>query len=99
MKTNASDHNIEHPGEWAISVAAHPSWSADQIARGALFIRHSQIRTSTVGAVRALGHDVRPSGRLPHADLHLRTMPSEPLFDALRGAFGDPQPNPRLTDD
>jgi hypothetical protein len=96
MLSNASIHNRRHPGEWALSVGCAEGWTAAEIAMEARFIQNRQIRTSTVGAVRALGHDVRLSGRPPHADLHLRTMPSEPLFDALRAAFNEAEPNPRF---
>ena len=99
MNRSARIHHARHPGEWAISVACAPDRTAADLAREATFIENLQIRTSTVGAIRALGHDVRATGRPPHADLVLRTIPSEPLFAALRDVFDEAEPNPRFFDD
>lgn len=98
MWTNARDHNYEHPGEWAISVASVAGWSADDIARTAPF-RNRDMRVSTVGDVRLLGHDVVVSDEPPHADLVLACEPTEQIWEALRETFDPPVPNPRYSDE
>jgi hypothetical protein len=92
--TNARDHNYEFPDEWAISVSSGTGWSPDEIARAAPF-RNREMRVSTVGAVRLLGHDVIVSDEPPHADLVLACEPTEDIWEALREAFQLPVPNPR----
>lgn len=94
MWTNARDHNAEFPGSWAISVASVADWAPEKIARAAPF-RNRDMRVSTVGAVRSLGHDVVVSGERPHADLMLACEPTEKSWDALRSVFDSPVPNPR----
>jgi len=95
---NAHDHNTEFPGEWAISVSSAAGWSAEQIAQEAPF-RNRDMRVSTVGAVRSLGHDVVVSDEPPHADLRLACAPTEEVWEALRGVFGAAQANPRYDDE
>lgn len=97
MATNARDYNVEHPGEWAISVASMAGWFQDGLAMEAPF-RNRQMRVSTVGAIRALGHDVVRSGKAPHATLRLAQEPSEEVWEGLRGVFGPTVSNPRYGD-
>lgn len=94
MLTNAIDHNLEHPGEWAISVASLPGATADDIA-GQSPYPGRWMRVSTVGEVRALGHDVVRSGKPPHADLILASEPTEEVWEDLRGVFEEPEVTPR----
>jgi hypothetical protein len=98
MMTNAQVHNAECPGEWALSVAAVNGWTVEALAMAAPF-PNRQMRVSTVGAIRALGHDVRPTiDDPPHADLVLSREPDEELWEELRGAFDPPIPNPRFAE-
>lgn len=90
LKTNAETHNGVHRGEWALSVGAANDLDAREICDQATFIRNKQVRLSTVGAIRSLGFDVRPSGRFPHADLHLDREPDEELWAELRSVFDNP---------
>ena len=94
LMTNALDHNYEFPGDWAISVASHPEWTVEEIAVAAPF-RNRDMRVSTVGDVRSLGHDVTMSGKPPHADLRLNRQPDEDAWEELRQVFGPTEPNPR----
>jgi hypothetical protein len=95
---NARDHNYEFPGQWAISVASAPGWSAEEIALAAPF-RNRDMRVSTVGEVRLLGHDVVVSDEPPHADLVLACEPTEETWEALREVFELPVANPRYSDE
>jgi hypothetical protein len=99
LQTNAEAHNDEFPDEWAISVASAPELDAVALALASPWIRNGKVRVSTVGAVRAVGHDVVPSGEFPHADLKLREEPSEALWEELRSVFPQILPNPRLTEE
>jgi hypothetical protein len=99
LQDNAEDHHEEHPDEWAIPVASATGHDADELAIMSPWIRNGKVRLSTVGRVRAIGHDVVPSGEFPHADLKLREEPSEPLWEELRDAFPATVPNPRLTEE
>jgi hypothetical protein len=76
----------------SLSVAAHPGWDAETLQREARFIPHPVVRLSTVGELRALGHDVVQSGRPPHACLQLCAPGSDELYEDLRAAFSPAQP-------
>ena len=80
------------PDEWAISVWSAPGLDVGGVASQAP-IRNGQICTCTVDQLREIGHDVVPSREFPHADLKLREEPSEPLWEELRGIFGEPVEN------
>jgi len=96
LQDNAEVHNDEFPDEWAISVSCAPDLDGPAIALASPWIRNTKVRLSTVGALRALGHEVLPSGKFPHADLKLREEPSETLWEELRGAFPTMIDNPQL---
>lgn len=96
LRINAEAHRAEFPGEWAISVSSADVLNEREIAEASPWILNGSVRVSSVGAIRALGHDVVPSGQFPHADLILDSAPSEILWEDLRGVFDDPIPNPRL---
>lgn len=101
---NAEDHHAEKLGEeieddWAISVFSAAGLSAAEICAGA-GIPHPKVRLSTVGAVRAIGFDVIPTVDDDlHADLKLDGEPDEAIWELLRSAFSEPQPNPGREDD
>lgn len=89
--TNAADHFRETTGqEWALSVASADGYQADELIEGSPWILNSKVRLSTVGEIRALGHDLVPSPPPLHADLILRERPSEALWEELRGVFSQP---------
>jgi hypothetical protein len=103
LQTGAQDHHLEMLEQgiedvWAVSVFAARDMTADEIALASP-IPHPQIRVSTVGEVRTLGHDVQPCGYGLHADLQLRGKPDEDMCEELRGAFEEPRANPRLLED
>lgn len=90
LDANARDHQVEHPGEWAISCAAGPVEDLAEILEGVSWMRNRQVRLTTVGKVRALGHEVVPSPPSFHVDVILSDQPSEGLWEDLRGVFGPP---------
>ena len=90
LVVNAETHNDEFPEEWAISVACAPGLTAGAMVRQSGWIRNNAVRLSTVGQVRAIGHDVIPSGKFPHADLKLCEEPSDALWEELRSVFSAP---------
>jgi hypothetical protein len=94
MQTNADDHQLEHPGEWAISVAAHPTADPDEIARMSPYPGR-WMRVACLRDIRDLGHDVVLSGEPPHADLVLSSEPAEALWEDLRAVFDDAIETPR----
>jgi hypothetical protein len=97
LQVNAEAHTLEHPGEWAISVASAEGLDVAELVHRSPWIRNNTIRVASVGAVRALGHDVVPSGEFPHADLILGSEPSEAIWEELRQAFDDPIRKPGIS--
>ena len=86
--------HFDSEGIHALSVYSAPGRTAAEIAVG-VPLRHSKIRTSTVGRVRAAGYEVVSSpGPSGHADLLLPTPPTENDWSALDSAFDPPRPNP-----
>lgn len=86
--------HFDSEGVHALSVYSVPGRTAAEIAVG-VPLRHSKIRTSTVGRVRAAGYEVVSSPGPPgHADLVLPTPPTEDDWSALDSAFDPPRPNP-----
>ena len=71
-------------------VACAPGLTAGAMVRQSGWIRNNAVRLSTVGQVRAIGHDVIPSGKFPHADLKLCEEPSDALWEELRSVFSAP---------
>lgn len=97
LDDNIRSHERLYPDDPpTLSVAAHSTWDLATIASAALFIPHPRICVSTAGAIRALGHDVVPSGREPHCNLQLCAPGSDLLYTDLRAAFSEPMDNPRL---
>jgi hypothetical protein len=97
LDQNIKTHLARFPDDPpTLSVAAHAEWDVAQICGAALFIRNRQIRTSTVGQIRNLRHDVVLFGRVPHCSLQLCAGGSDALYDDLRAVFSDPFPNPRF---
>lgn len=81
-------------GVYALSVFSAPGMTADEIAEG-VPLRHSMIRESTAGRLRAVGYDVVSSSGPPgHADLILRDSPTDADWQALDEAFDAARPNP-----
>jgi hypothetical protein len=86
----------------AISVWAVADLSAHDIVRLARshdsdsekHLPHSQIRTSTVGQLRACGFGFLPDSPDGHYLLTLPTPPSEDDWAALDGAFTAAEPSP-----
>jgi hypothetical protein len=93
MLTNAEVHNLEHPGEWAISVACLLDTPPGTIGERSPYPGR-WMRVSTVGAIRSIGHDVVRAGREPHANLVLGCEPSEEVWDQLRSVFDAPAEKP-----
>lgn len=82
--------HFDSEGLHALSVYSAPGRTAAEIAVG-VPLRHSKIRTSTVGRVRAAGYDVVSSPGPPgHADL---VLPTDDDWSALDSAFDPPRPN------
>lgn len=75
---------LARDGSW--SVFAAPGRPLGLLARS---VRNSQVRTATLGAVRAVGGSIRPTPGPPH-HCDLRGLTAE-QFDAI---LGDPIPNP-----
>jgi len=100
LATNIAKHAVFFPDDPpSLSVGAHPEWTATEIVVAAAFIPNAQVRVSTVGAIRALGHDVVPQGRIPHANLRLSANPSEDVYDELRSVFSEPIRKEDIPDD
>ena len=75
---------LARDGSWPVFAAPVVSF-----ARLAGSVRNGQIRTATLGAIRAAGGSIRPTSGPPyHCDL--RGLTAED-FDAI---LGDPEPNP-----
>ncbi len=55
--------------------------------------RYKQLRTTTVGAVRAAGLRLLATGEWPHYDVVLPDLTNASV-DAFRDCFGPPFPNP-----
>lgn len=86
--------HFDSEGSYALSVFSVPGARTDAIAVG-VPLRHSKIRQSTVGRVRAAGYDVVSSAGPPgHADLVLPNPPTDEDWTALDAAFDPPCPNP-----
>jgi hypothetical protein len=97
LDENIKAHAAHYPDDPpTLSVASHRDWDVDRICRETTFIKNRQVRVSTVGAIRALRHDVVPFGRIPHCSLQLCAGGSDALYNDLRGAFGEPISNPRF---
>lgn len=93
LATGAQTH-FDAERIYALSVFSVPEMSADEIAR-AVPLRHSMIRESTAGRLRAAGYEVVSSPGPPgHADLLLPNPPTDNDWRALGAAFDSPRPNP-----
>jgi hypothetical protein len=103
MKINADTHrdtilDREDRDEWALSIAADPSASVDQICADAVgkirnFDGYSKIRVSTAGALRSHGFPVFVD-RSPHGLIVLPPSPTEETCATVIDCFGDPISNP-----
>lgn len=90
----SAQSHFDVEGFHALSVYSVPGMTADEIAVG-VPLRHSKIRASTVGRVRAAGYDiVRSPGPPGHADLVLPTPPADHDWSALDRIFDPPRLNP-----
>lgn len=95
---NIKDHSAFYPDDPpTLSVAAHAEWDVERICREATFIKNRQVRTSTVGQIRHLRHEVVLFGRVPHGSLQLCAHGSDLLYDDLRAVFSEPFKNPRFS--
>lgn len=93
VEERASD-GFERTGQYAISCAADPTMTLEQLAR-ANETQHASIRKSTAGRLRAVGLDVTwPRGPKRHSDLLFSGPITDEIFDALETAFDEPEPNP-----
>lgn len=61
-------------------------------------MRNLRIRVSSVGRLRALGHEPYRSGSAPHLTVRFRVAPSDQDLWRLARAFDPDIPNPRLRD-
>ena len=100
LDRNIATHALHCPDDPpTLSVACHPEWDVETTLREATFILNAQVRVSTVGEIRALGHEVEPLGRPPHASLKFGAEPSEEVYDVLRDAFSAPRSRQGTGDD
>lgn len=100
LALGAQSH-FDAEGIYALSVFSVPEMTADEIAQG-VPLRHSMIRVSTAGRLRAAGYEVVSSpGPLGHADLLLPNPPTNDDWRALDAAFDPSRPHPATmrTDD
>ncbi len=67
--------------------------TVDEIAREA-DLPHGQIRVSTIGKLRALGHEPYRSEPWPHLTVRFEAEPTDDELEALVGVFDDPIQNP-----
>jgi hypothetical protein len=84
-------------GVSGVSVVSLPGTTADEILRAtpSCLVPHRKVRESTVGAIRRIGLDVRPSGARPeHATLMLPDPLTDDRWEDLTGAFSAPRRNP-----
>jgi hypothetical protein len=77
---------------YVISVFSLAGESVEEIAAVAE-LPNEQIRTSTVGEIRAAGFDVVPEGRPGHAQVTFPDVTNKTL-DGFRAAFGEVRDNP-----
>jgi hypothetical protein len=65
----------------------------EEIAKEA-YIRHGQVRVSTIGKLRALGHEPFRSDPWPHLTVMFEWQPTDDQIEELVGAFDPPVQNP-----
>jgi hypothetical protein len=84
-------------GIYGVSVCSLPERDAKEILLAipkSKRLPHSKIRQATVGALRACGYDVSPSGWFGHATLKLMDLPTEDDWRTLNETFAQPERNP-----
>jgi hypothetical protein len=98
LRKTALAHFDDH-GEFAISVVSLPHATVDELAHLA-GLPHPRLRTTTVGAIRAVGFDVVPDEPPPgHALITLPRLPADEDYAAIADVFGPPEPNPALKEE
>lgn len=87
------------PAEYALSVFTDATRSlAEIVVRAPILQRWTQIRVSTVGALRARGFRVSHPDRYGHASLVFPGPPSDADYERLLDAFSEPIPKPTINE-
>jgi hypothetical protein len=82
-------------GRFAVSVFCAPDKSAGEIATAA-GIRHTRIRSSSIGALRGAGFELSPLGENGHLSVFLPSPLKREHVERLEELFGPAVPNPAL---
>lgn len=81
-------------GVYGLSVHAHESMSADDLA-GQCKLDHGRICETTAARLREAGFEVQFTFSGNHATIKLPSKPTDALLKRLREAFDGPRANPK----
>lgn len=91
-----AETSMRQYGFYGVSVFAATGLSIEELVRQIPELspdRYKQLRTSTVGSIRAAGFELLATQDWPHFDVELPDV-AEGTIERLRNCFGPPFPNP-----